>query len=307
MKLSIVSVTVAFNGAPVLPRQVDALLRQTRPLQEIVVVDNGSMDGTIELLAERYPHVKVLRIAENCGLGGGLAVGLAYAALEKGHDWVWTFDQDSLPSDDALENLLDGVASLGNLNGDLGMVSPMPVHRETGTYYPPLLWRDGYVNPTAEQLNQPIWFADLVISSGCLVRRDVVERIGLPRADFFIDFVDFEYCLRARSNGFKIAVITRSHLAHEIGSARNVRFLGKSRSWAEHAPWREYYKSRNITFAAWWLYPSFRAKRFVIRELVRHSGGVLLFGSNKLACLRKLAEGFWDGRRATLGVRFRPE
>jgi GT2 family glycosyltransferase len=298
---------VAYNAASVLPRQLDALLRQTRPLQEIVVVDNGSTDGTGRLLAERYPEVKVLRLSENCGVGGGLATGLAYAAPGKRHDWVWTFDQDSVPSDDALEILLDGVASLGDLDGELGMVAPLPVHRETGTYYPPLLWDDGFVRPTAELLSQPIWFADLVISSGCMVRCDLVERIGLPRADFFLDFIDFEYCLRARRNGYKIAVVTGSQLAHEIGSARKVRFLGQLRVWSEHEPWREYYKSRNITYAAWWLHPSLRAKRFVIRYLARHACGLLLFGSNKPTCLKRLFQGFWDGRSATLGIRFRPD
>ena len=171
-------------------------MRQTRPLEEIIVVDNASTDGTHALIAERYPQVTLLRMSENLGVGAGLAAGLAYGALEKRHDWVWTFDQDSVPNYDALEILLDGVASLRNLGGELGMVAPLLVHRETGTYYPPLLWRDGFVKPTAQLLNQPIWFADLVISSGCMMRRDVVERIGLPRADFFLDFIDFEYCLR---------------------------------------------------------------------------------------------------------------
>jgi hypothetical protein len=43
-----------------------------------------------------------------------------------------------------------------------------------------------------------------------------------------------------------------------------------------------------------------------VRHLVRHAGGVLLFGSNKLACLGRMAQGFWDGRKASLGIRFRP-
>jgi len=305
--LSVASVTVAYNAASVLPRQLDALLRQTRPLEEIVVVDNGSTDGTSRLLAERYPQVKVLRITENCGVGNGWVAGLAYAALEKQHDWVWTFDDDSVPNDDALEILLDGVASLGNLDGDLGMVASLPVHRETGICYPPLLWRDGFVKPSAELVRQPIWFADLAVGAGCMIRREVVETIGLPRADFLMDFIDFEYWLRARSRGYKLAVISRSQLSHEVGNARKVRFLGRSRLWADQAPWRNYYMGRNLAYMGWWLYPSRRIKRFVIRQLARHAGGILLFGSKKLACLRKLAQGFWDGRRATLGVRFHPE
>jgi rhamnosyltransferase len=307
MNLSVASVTTAYNAASVLPRQMDALLRQTRPLQEIVVVDNGSTDGTNRLLAERYPQVKVLRIDENCGVGNGWAAGLAYAALEKQHDWVWTFDDDSVPNDDALEILLNGVAFLRNVDGALGMVAPLPVHRETGICYPPLLWRDGFVRPSAELVRQPIWFADLAVGAGCMIRREVVETIGLPRADFLMDFIDFEYWLRARSRGYKLAVISRSQMSHEVGNARKVRFLGRSRLWADQAPWRNYYIGRNLAYIGWWLYPSRRTKRFVIRHLARHSGGVLLFGSNKVACLRKLAQGFCDGRRATLGARFHPE
>src|SRR5277367_4440642 len=210
MALSVASVTVAYNAARVLPRQIDALLRQTRSLQKIVVVDNGSSDGTAELLAERYPQVKVLRMPENLGAAGAWSAGLLYAALQERHDWVWTFDDDSVPSDDALEALIDGIQGLENSDRKLGIVATLPVHRETGVCYSPLLWRDGFVTPSAELLQRPIWFPDLVIASGCMVHRNVVDKIGLPRADFFMDFFDFEYCLRARSLGFEIAVVTRA-------------------------------------------------------------------------------------------------
>jgi GT2 family glycosyltransferase len=297
---------VGYNGARVLPRQIEALLRQTRPLQEIVVVDNASTDGTRTLLSQRYPQVTLLPMSENLGAGGGLATGLAYAALEKRHDWVWTFDQDSVPNNDALEALLAGVESLGNSGGEVGMATGLAIHKETNTCYPPLFWRDGYVKPSAELLRQPIWFADLVMSSGSIVRRDLVEKVGLPRTDFFMYFVDYEYCLRARSQGYKIAIITRAKLAHEVGNARRVRLPGEPRLWSDHAPWQEYYICRNIAYVAWWLYPSRRAKRFVVLHLARHAGGLLLFGSHKLAGLRKIAQGFWDGRKARLGARFRP-
>jgi rhamnosyltransferase len=246
-------------------------------------------------------------MSENLGLGGGVAAGMAYAALEKRHDWVWTFDGDSVPSDDALEALLDETGRLGSNDDEVGVAAGLAIHQETSICYPPLFWREGYVKPSPELLRQPIWFADLVIGSGCMVRRQVVEKVGLPRADFFIYFVDYEYCLRVRSHGYRIAVITRSHFAHEVGNARRVRLPGYSRLWPDYAPWREYYVIRNLAYTAWWLYPSRRTKRFVVRHLARHAAGVLLFSSKKLACLKKMAQGFWDGRRARLGVRFRPD
>jgi GT2 family glycosyltransferase len=306
-KLSIASITVAYNAAKALPLQLEALSRQTRGLQEIIVVDNASRDDTSAMLVERYPQVTVLRMKENLGMAGAWAAGLTYAALERGHDWMWTFDDDSVPGNDALEVLLRGRETLNGVQDEVGMVAPMPVHAETGTSYPPLLWRDGYERPTAELMNKPVWFADLVIASGCMVRRELVAEVGLPRADFFMDFFDFEYCLRARSHGYRIAVISNCRFAHEIGNARPVRLPGYFRVWPNHPAWREYYISRNLVYVAWWLYPTPGTKRFLIRHLLRHAGGVVLFGSDKFTCLRRIVQGFLDGKRANLGIRFRPE
>jgi len=305
VKQSIASVTIAYNGAKILPRQMDALLGQARALQEIIVVDNASTDGTSAMLAERYPQVTVLRMKENVGAAGAWARGLSYAALEKQHEWVWSFDDDSVPNAFVLANLLDGIGSLNGTQADVGMVAPIPVHQKTGTCYPPLLWQNGFVKPSVNYMQNPLWFADLIIASGCLVRGELVEKIGLPRADFFMDFFDYEYSLRARLNGYKIAVVPSAKLDHEIGNARKV-WAGRSRLWTSYAPWREYYNSRNIAYAGWHLYPTSETKRFVLGHLARHAGAVLLFSPKKTACLRKMAQGFWDGCQAKLGIRFTP-
>jgi len=291
----------------VLPQHIDALLEQRRPLEEIIVVDNASTDETSALLAARYPQVRVLRMSENLGAGGGLASGLAYAALQKRHDWIWTFDQDSVPAAGALEIMLKEARVGPGMPAQIGIMAPLPVDQGMEISSVPWFWRNGFAKPRVELLCQPVMFPDLVITSGSLVRREVVERIGLPRSDFFMDFVDYEYCLRARSHGYKIAVITRAKMQHEIGNARKVHLLGRHHRWSDHSPFREYYMSRNIVYSVWWLYPSSRSKRFVLRHLIRHAGGVLLFGSDKLACLKRMVQGFWDGHRASLGIRFRPD
>ena len=82
MKTSIASVTVAYNAERILSRQMDALRRQSRPLDEIIVVDNGSTDGTEAMLIKRYPDVTVLRMKQNLGAAGGWAAGLEYAVLK---------------------------------------------------------------------------------------------------------------------------------------------------------------------------------------------------------------------------------
>ena len=225
---------------------------------------------------------------------------------------MWAFDDDSVPDHGALQGLLEAAESPATANSGVGdaktgMVAMLPVHRETGACYPPLLWREGLHKPPEEALRQPVWFADLAIASGLLVRRELVEKIGLPRADFFMDFFDFEYCLRARSQGYKIAVVNGVKLSHEIGDAREVRLPGYSALWPNHAPWREYYMSRNLAYVVWRLYPSRTTKRSAVRHMLRHACGSILFGSKKFACVMKMAQGFSDGRRARLGIRFRPD
>src|SRR5258705_168881 len=127
MSTSVASVSVAYNAVKVLPRQIDALLRQTRPLQEIVVVDNASTDGTPAMLAKQYPQVTLIRMSENLGQAGGWSVGLSYAVLRQRYDWVWTFDNDSVPGTEALETLLNGIETLRKADPAIGMVAPMPV------------------------------------------------------------------------------------------------------------------------------------------------------------------------------------
>lgn len=307
MPISVASVTTAYNAAKVLPRQIEALSCQTRSLAEIIVVDNASTDGTVALLGERYPHVTILRLPENKGAAGAWSTGLAYAALEKRHDWIWAFDDDSIPEVNALEGLMRAAGNSTEGDCEIGMITVLPVHGETGTAYPPLLWRDGFRKPPMELLQKPLWYADLAIASGLMVRRELVEKIGLPRADFFMDFFDFEYCLRARAHGYRIAVVTGVQLKHEVGRARHVRLPGFTGLWPDHASWREYYISRNFAYVVWWLYPSYAAKWFSIRHMARHATGALLFSSEKLVSVKRMVQGFLDGRRARLGIRFRPE
>jgi rhamnopyranosyl-N-acetylglucosaminyl-diphospho-decaprenol beta-1,3/1,4-galactofuranosyltransferase len=306
MNQSVASITIAYNAARVLPRQLEALLFQTQPLQEIIVVDNASTDGTSAMLSARYPQVTVLKMPTNLGAAGAWAAGLSYAALQKRHDWVWSFDADSVPSLDCLGKMLTILTSPDCPPAEIGMVAPMPVHQATRTRYPPLFWRDGFVKPSPEQMRERVWFADAVIVSGSLTRRELIEKIGLPRADFFMDFFDFEYSMRATAHGYKIAVVPQAELGHEIGDARMVRFPGRPRLWTNQPPYREYYFSRNLAYLAWWLYPNRSTKSYVTRFLAVRGIQVLLFSSKKLSCITRMIQGFHDGRRGKLGIRLQP-
>ena len=299
---SIASVTIAYNGANALRRHLESLKGQSRRLDEIVVVDNASTDDTLKLLTSDYPDVKVLRLPRNSGVGGGLAVGLAYAALQKKHDWVWIFDQDSVPAQDALERLLDGLQLLNGTTDTTAILAPVCVHAETGMLCHGLAWRGSRLRPTAVGPNERIRQLDSVISSGSLVRSLALEKAGLPRADFFIDFVDHEHCLRLRRAGYTIVMVRDSRVQHALGEPARFNFLGRTKYWSNHAPWREYYMARNEVFTMWRYFPSPAIKGLVVYGLAKHALEILLFGKDRMGCLGMMYRGFVDGRAGRLGI-----
>jgi rhamnopyranosyl-N-acetylglucosaminyl-diphospho-decaprenol beta-1,3/1,4-galactofuranosyltransferase len=300
---TIASVTIVYNGADVLPRQLRALKRQTRKLDEIVVVNNASSDETALLLKTDFPEVTVLNLQENVGVGGGFAAGLDYAAYQKKYSWIWLFDQDSLPAEDGLESLLKGLHQAGDSPDNIAILAPVCIHEQTKLRYSGSIWRHGLRKPPLRDRDQPVSFVDSVISSGTLLRRAAVEEAGLPRADFFMDFVDHEYCLRLRHHGYRIAVVGESRMEHAIGDPLKVNVFGYENAWASHAPWREYYMTRNEVFTVLKYDPDWRAKWVVGQRLFRHAAAVLLFGGQKLACLKMMCRGIADGCAGHLGIR----
>ena len=138
--ISIASVTVAYNGEKLLPRHLEALKRQSCKLDEIIVVNNASTDETAGLLSNHYPEVTVLNLPENRGVGGGYATGIAYAALQKKYNWVWLFDQDSVPASDGLERLLSGLRDLGDGAESVAILAPVCVDPVSRIECPGLSW-----------------------------------------------------------------------------------------------------------------------------------------------------------------------
>ncbi len=300
---SIASVTVVYDGENMLRRHLESIGQQTRAVNEIIVVNNASRDQTLPLLRNEYPNVTVLNLPENLGVGGALKAGLEYAALRKKHDWVWIFDQDSAPEADALQQLLDALQYLNGMQGKTAILAPLCVDPRTGMITHGLAWRGARLLPAPLSNHQPITFLDSVISSGSLIRRSAIESVGLPRADFFMDFVDHEHCLRLRRSGFVIAAVKDSRVQHTLGQPATFRFLGHTKYWSDYAPWREYYMTRNRVYTLWRHYSRCTVKAWAIYGLLRHALETLLLGKNRVSCLRMIYRGFIDGRAGRLGIR----
>ena len=299
---SVASVTVVYNAGLVLRKHLDSLKQQDHKLDEIIVVDNASTDDTCAIAAHEYPEVTLIRLPANVGVGGGFAAGLDYAAFHQKYDWIWMFDQDSAPASDGLQRLLTAVHSRKRAADRLAIVAPVCVDAETGTPCYGLSWKGARLRPTPPDAREPLMLLDSVVTSGSLIRREALEEVGLPRADFFMDFVDHEHCLRLRRHGFEVALVPDCQMMHSLGKPARVQLLGWSSHWSDHDPWREYYMTRNEVFTIWRYYSRAANKAMTVSRLLRHGLGILLFGTRKRECWEMMYRGFHDGRAGRLGI-----
>src|SRR5436190_957998 len=188
-----------FNDADVIEQVLEALHRQTRSPDAILIVDNASTDGTLDRTFRE--DVTVIRNSENGGPSGAVRIGFAHA-LEHGFDWVWVFDADSVPEPDALEKLLAFFEGLPPPKREHAcFLAGWPL-TETGDIkqHPVSLERALELLPLAS--DRAFTQCDCTLWAGSLYRMAAVARIGLPAPDYVIDMGEVEYGYRARQHGF---------------------------------------------------------------------------------------------------------
>lgn len=201
----------------------------------VIVVDNTDSDGhRDEISTDRGMRI---RMRENCGIARAQNIGIA-RALELGAEVLVLFDQDSEPGGSFLDRMLVHVTP-----GVTGVWAPvcrdkttneeLPSFRLNGLRMASKVFSAGHTGPYA---------VDLVIASGAVVTAETFAVAGDMDEDFFIDFVDFEWCLRCRGRGVPINVVPDAVLPHSIGE-RTVD-MGIMRGPA-HGVARSYYKIRN--------------------------------------------------------------
>jgi GT2 family glycosyltransferase len=242
-----------FNDADIIDTTIEALLRQTRPVDGILLVDNGSTDGTLD-----QPSVKkvtVLPHRGNLGASGAVGSGMRFA-IEHGYDWIWVFDADNVPEPDALEKLLDLYASWPqSLKDETGFLASLPINVQDGL---PLhageFTRRAFarVNPGPEER---YYACHVTIWSGCLYRLAAVRQIGVPNPDYVLDLGECEYGHRVMKAGYKAFICQDSVLQHNIRGLPSltqveVKLGPITLTFFEFPPIRCYYTVRNTFYFA---------------------------------------------------------
>jgi rhamnopyranosyl-N-acetylglucosaminyl-diphospho-decaprenol beta-1,3/1,4-galactofuranosyltransferase len=313
--MEVACVVVTYNNGSSIGNLIEALLTQSKQLEEIVVVDNASSDATPEIVKQKFPQVTLVANESNTGVGGGYAQGMGYA-YQKGYEWVWLLDGDCLPQISALEQLAKAFTRLKPTHLKIGVLASCPVNPSTNQRYDGFLWRGRFVRLPGELARcQEPFPVDTLISSGCLVSRNVIRDVGLPRVDFFMDFVDHEYNLRVRRNGYEIIFVPASIIYHEMGKSPVVRSriiraiarLATKSPLVVEAPWRQYYIVRNQVYTFWHEFRNYEALFFCALGVMRMIMGMFLFNEkDKVKRIRYMILGLRDGLKGRLGKTVTP-
>ena len=218
-----------FDGERLLPGCLDALRAQTRPADEIVVADNGSRDASRELLAERYPEVRVLALGRNRGFAGGANAGVLATRAER----VAVLNSDARPRPDWLERLLDAPAPEHVWAWGSVLLTPDGRVESAGDG-----WSDaGYAyklangSPVDELPPEPY---EVFAPPGAapLFRRDRFFDLGGYEGSFFLYFEDIDLSYRALLRGWRALMVPGARVEHDLG--------GSGSGWR-----RRYYVARN--------------------------------------------------------------
>ena len=327
MSDTVCAVVVTYNRKELLLECLEALRKQTRPVQGSYLIDNASTDGTPKLLLEKG-YIKELppenltepwekefeiknltdgeiiklhyvRMHENTGSSGGFHEGMK-RAYERGYDWFWIMDDDAEPKKDALEKLAvyfnkENISALAcNVIFPSGEICY--IHRgyiDLRKIYPLIqkLLEKGKYKKLVEEI-------DMASFVGILVDKKAIEKIGYPKKEFFIHHDDVEYCIRLRKVG-QILLVPDGIIIHKESAKKGLPkiFLGrKSLRIPYNKFWLTYYGRRNLV----WLGKKHSTSKLhfyfgMLKSLIRSVIGVILFDDNKLRRIKLIVSAYIDG------------
>jgi len=214
-ELPLVSILIVnWNGKKHLKEALGSIKRITHKNYEVIIVDQGSNDGSVSYIKKRHPYVKLVEIKENLGFAGGNNVGVKYARGK----YILFLNNDTKLEPDFLTYLVGAIAEKG-----VGVVQPKILFydgaeiQSTGSFLTKsgFLFHRGYGAPR-DSYNEP----DYIFSangSSMLVRRALIERIGLFDEDFFAYFEESDFCWRAWNAGYKVKYEPRAVVYHKGG------------------------------------------------------------------------------------------
>lgn len=243
-------IIVNWNGGNITVDCLDSLSKLSYRNVQTLVVDNASSDGSVDAIRNRFPDVMVLEMKENLRFAGGTNAGITYG-LEHGGEMFLLLNNDTTVDQGFLSAMVDRITS----SGEIGMVAPK-------IYYhgdPNRIWFAGgsismwtgtmkHTGIRETDNGQYDILKEIEYTTGCcvLVKREVVERVGLLDESYSMYTEDADWSMRVRRAGYTIVYEPNAKIWHKLSVSSGGhlswfkmknKFIGNIRFFARHAAW----------------------------------------------------------------------
>lgn len=284
------AVVISYNPNMILLRnEFNSISHQ---VDTIIYVDNQSVNRS-EIVAwcSSKNNVMLICMDDNEGIGAAQNAGIRQA-LADGASHVIIFDQDTVVDDGFVDALLAAEGKAINDGINVGITGPIYFSHDDGFSYPILTIEDGIYKTISPTDFDTYCQVSHLIASGELIRREVLESCGFMSEDYFIEYVDYEYCFRIAKQGYKCIVTNKAKMCHQMGDKQ---IMIRGRKIGIYSPFRRYFTCRNaFLIQKESIYPKIFRKRYLRLALGKFAISVI-YGPNRFQQLRYCCKGIWDG------------
>lgn len=254
-----------WNGCQKTIKCLKSLQKITYHNYQIVVVDNGSIDNSVEKIKDKFPHIALIQNKKNLGFAAGNNVGIKYA-LKSGADYVFLLNNDTVAEPEFLGELI----KIGEGNANVGAVQCKILRENDHTivdsvgqvFFPVRGAKDIQSGDPDEGKFDEVQEIFGACAAAALFKSKIFKEVGMFEEDFFCIFEDVDLSWRIRLAGYRILLAPKSVVYHERGVS------GKSTSQSR------YYASRNQLYLVIKYYPLALILQFFPFHLYRLIGAL---------------------------------
>jgi rhamnosyltransferase len=285
-----------FPDEQILTKTIKSIVKQVSRLLIIDNTTNGSNIFKNHKLLDRKNNVKLIAINENVGIAKAQNIGIK-RALESKAEFILLSDQDTFYPDNYITKMLEAYSKIANKE-KIAAIAPDFAELNRGgerqgfVLFDSIFSKRIFPQSGCHEITQ-------AIASGKIIPSEMFNYIGFMNEELFIDWVDFEWCWRARAKGYKIVGCADVIIEHFLGDV--VKEVGL-KSYSIRSPIRDYYIIRNaIHLALRSEYITFGMRLNILMKSIKYIIGFTILGKPHWKHFIYSLKGFYHGITKKLG------